>query len=52
MEELLELKDLLLKGDVQGALIIVEELEEMSRKDIAIFDCIHYAITPPLAPPR
>ncbi|NMG07991.1 DUF29 family protein [Brasilonema sp. UFV-L1] len=34
MEELLELKDLLLKGDVQGALVIVEELEEMSRNDI------------------
>jgi geranylgeranyl pyrophosphate synthase len=34
MEELLELKDLLLKGDVPGALVIVEELEEMSRKDI------------------
>ena len=34
MEELLELKDLLLKGDVQGALVIVEELQEMSRKDI------------------
>jgi hypothetical protein len=27
-------KDLLIKGDVQGALIIVEELEEMSRNDI------------------
>ncbi|MEH2289040.1 DUF29 family protein [Nostoc sp.] len=34
MEELLNLKDLLVKGDVQGALIIVEELEEMSRNDI------------------
>ncbi|ARV60435.1 hypothetical protein BZZ01_18960 [Nostocales cyanobacterium HT-58-2] len=34
MEELLELKDLLLKGDVQGALVIVEELEEMSKQDI------------------
>ncbi|WP_317109026.1 DUF29 family protein [Chroococcidiopsis sp. SAG 2025] len=34
MEELLELKDLLLKGDVPAALKIVEELEEMSRKDI------------------
>ena len=34
MEELLELKDLLLKGDVPGALVIVEELEEMSRNDI------------------
>lgn len=34
MEELLELKDLLLKGDIPGALFIVEELEEMSKKDI------------------
>jgi geranylgeranyl pyrophosphate synthase len=34
MEELLELKDLLLKGDVPGALLIVEELEEMSKQDI------------------
>jgi hypothetical protein len=34
MEELLNLKNLLLKGDFQGALIIVEELEEMSRNDI------------------
>ena len=34
MEELLSLKDLLVKGDVQGALIIVEELTEMSRNDI------------------
>ncbi len=34
MEELLTLKDLLLKGDIPGALVIVEELEEMSRNDI------------------
>ena len=34
MEELLMLKDLLLKGDVPAALAVVEELEEMSRKDI------------------
>lgn len=33
MEELLMLKDLLLKGDVLAALAIVEELEEMSRDD-------------------
>lgn len=33
MEELLTLKDLLLKGDVPGALAIVEDLEEMSRDD-------------------
>ncbi|MBW4644963.1 MAG: DUF29 domain-containing protein [Goleter apudmare HA4340-LM2] len=34
MEELLTLKDLLLKGDIQGAMVIVTELEEMSRNDI------------------
>ena len=34
MEELLELKELLLKGDVKASLAIVEELEEMGRKDI------------------
>jgi hypothetical protein len=34
MEEILTLKNLLLQGDFQGALIIVEELEEMSRNDI------------------
>lgn len=34
MEELLTLKDLLVKGDVQAALLIVEELEEMRRNDI------------------
>lgn len=34
MEELLELKQLLLKGDIQGSLVIVEELEEMSKNDI------------------
>lgn len=34
MEELLTLKDLLLKGDISGALAVVEELEEMSRDDI------------------
>jgi hypothetical protein len=34
MEELLTLKDLLVQGDVQSALIIVEELTEMSRNDI------------------
>lgn len=33
MEELLELKNLLLNGDISGALVIVEELEEMSRDD-------------------
>jgi hypothetical protein len=33
MEELLTLKDLLLKGDIQGALVLIEELEEMSRDD-------------------
>ena len=34
MEEILELKQLLLKGDLTGSLAIVEELEEMGRKDI------------------
>jgi Domain of unknown function DUF29 len=34
MEELLTLKDLLVQGDVQSALMIVEELTEMSRNDI------------------
>ena len=34
MEELLILKNLLLEGDIPGSLAIVEELEEMSRKDI------------------
>ncbi|MFB2920158.1 MULTISPECIES: DUF29 family protein [Aerosakkonema] len=33
MEELLALKSLLLQGDISGALVIVEELEEMSRDD-------------------
>jgi hypothetical protein len=34
MEEILELKKLLLKGDIQGSLTLVEDLEEMGRKDI------------------
>ncbi len=34
MEEILELKQMLLKGDIKGSLAIVEELEEMSKKDI------------------
>lgn len=34
MEELLELKALLLKGDLQGSMAIVEELEEMSKSSI------------------
>ncbi len=33
MEELLTLKERLLRGDISGALIIVEELEEMSKDD-------------------
>ena len=33
MEELLELKNALLHGDISSALAIVEELEEMSRDD-------------------
>ena len=34
MEEILELKQLLLKGDIKNSLVIVEELEEMAKKDI------------------
>ncbi|AFY81891.1 DUF29 family protein [Oscillatoria acuminata] len=34
MEELLELKEKLLKGDIQRSLELVEELTEMGRKDI------------------
>ncbi|HEY9848368.1 MAG TPA: DUF29 family protein [Leptolyngbyaceae cyanobacterium] len=33
MEEILELKELLLKGDIKASLAIVEELEEMSKDD-------------------
>ncbi|MFB2919433.1 DUF29 family protein [Aerosakkonema funiforme] len=33
MEEILELKELLLKGDIKGSLALVEELEEMSKDD-------------------
>ncbi len=33
MEELLTLKELLLKGETAAALLVVEELEEMSRDD-------------------
>ena len=43
MEELLELKKRLLKGDLQGSLVIVEELEEMSKNDI-INNIISYAV--------
>lgn len=34
MEEILVLKDLLKKGDIQGSLAIVEDLEEMGKQDI------------------
>jgi hypothetical protein len=34
MEEIITLKELLLKGDIQGSLASVNELEEMSRDDI------------------
>ncbi|MBE9146482.1 DUF29 family protein [Planktothrix mougeotii] len=34
MEEILTLKKLLLKGDIPGSLAVVEELEEMGRKEI------------------
>jgi hypothetical protein len=43
MEELLELKTLLLKGDIKGSLALVEELEEMCKSDI-INDIISYAV--------
>ena len=43
MEELLTLKDLLLKGDIVGSLAVVEELEEMSRDD-KINNIISYSI--------
>ncbi|MBD2039520.1 DUF29 family protein [Microcoleus sp. FACHB-672] len=43
MEELLELKELLLKGDIPGSLAIVEELEDMSKSDI-INNIINYAV--------
>jgi hypothetical protein len=33
MEELFDLKDRLLQGDIAGALVIVEDLEEISRDD-------------------
>lgn len=33
MKELLTLKSLLLKGDIQGALALADELEEISRDD-------------------
>ncbi|MEA5527539.1 DUF29 family protein [Nodularia spumigena] len=41
MEELLELKGLLLQGDISGALAIVEDLEEMSRDDKINNICSH-----------
>ena len=34
MEEIITLKELLLKGDISGAIAIAEEIEEMSKKDI------------------
>ena len=43
MEELLTLKNLLLKGDIVGSLAVVEELEEMSRDD-KINNIISYSI--------
>ena len=33
MEELFALKELLLKGDIQGSLALIEELEEISKDD-------------------
>ena len=43
MEEILELKELLLKGDINASLTLVNELEEMGRKDI-ISNIRSYAI--------
>jgi Domain of unknown function DUF29 len=43
MEELIELKTLLLKGDIKGSLALVEELEEMCKSDI-IDKIISYAV--------
>lgn len=43
MEELFTLKDLLLKGDISGALMVVEELEEMSRDD-KISNIVSFAV--------
>ncbi len=34
MEEIITLKELLLKGDISGAIAIAEEIEEMSKKEI------------------
>ena len=34
MEEIITLKELLLKGDISGAIALAEEIEEMSKKDI------------------
>ncbi|WP_413160265.1 DUF29 family protein [Capilliphycus salinus ALCB114379] len=34
MEEIIELKELLLKGDIKGSLTLIDELEEMGRKAI------------------
>ncbi len=34
MEEILELRQLLLQGDLQGALVVAEEIVDMSKKDI------------------
>lgn len=43
MEELFALKELLVRGDLPGALALVEELEEMSRDD-KISNIVSYAV--------
>ncbi len=43
MEELFELKERLLSGDIEGSLVIVEELEEMS-KDDKITNIVSYGV--------
>ncbi|MBD2625323.1 hypothetical protein [Trichormus variabilis] len=34
MEELIELRELLKRGNISSALLMIDEMEEMSKKDI------------------
>ena len=36
MEELIALRELLQKGNLSGALLMIDEMEEMSKKDILV----------------
>jgi hypothetical protein len=45
MEELIELRSLVQRGDVQSALMLIDELEEMS-KDDKINKIYSYGINP------